>query len=55
MKIVVTGGSGRAVVEMARAEGHQVLSVDRVTPPPRRHRPARGYVCGTGCHQLPGL
>ena len=42
MKIAVTGGSGRigrAVVEMARAEGHQVLSIDRVTPPPGAIQP----------------
>ena len=35
MKIAVTGGSGRigrAVVDMARAAGHQVLSIDRVSP-----------------------
>ena len=37
MKIAVTGGSGRigrAVVEMAAAQGHEVVSIDRVTPPP---------------------
>ena len=42
MKIAVTGGSGRigrAVVEMACAEGHQVVSIDRVTPPPGAVQP----------------
>jgi nucleoside-diphosphate-sugar epimerase len=35
MKLAVTGGSGgigRAVVEMARSQGHQVVSIDRITP-----------------------
>lgn len=36
MKIAVTGGSGRigrAVVDMAHTQGHEVVSIDRVTPP----------------------
>ncbi len=36
MKIAVTGGSGsvgRTVVEMALAEGHSVVNIDRVPPP----------------------
>jgi UDP-glucose 4-epimerase len=36
MKIAITGGSGsvgRAVVEMALAEGHNVVNIDRVAPP----------------------
>jgi nucleoside-diphosphate-sugar epimerase len=35
MKIAVTGGSGRvgkAIVEMALAQGHSVVSIDRVAP-----------------------
>src|SRR5258705_392902 len=35
MRIAVTGGSGRigaAVVSLAVAQGHQVVSIDRVTP-----------------------
>jgi len=42
MKIAVTGGSGRigrAVVEMACAEGHQVVSIDRVSSPPISNQP----------------
>jgi nucleoside-diphosphate-sugar epimerase len=36
MRIAVTGGSGRigrAVVELAVAQGHRVVSIDRVAPP----------------------
>lgn len=36
MRIAVTGGSGRigrAVVDLAIAQGHQVVSIDRVAPP----------------------
>jgi nucleoside-diphosphate-sugar epimerase len=36
MRIAVTGGSGRigrAVVELALADGHSVMSIDRVEPP----------------------
>ena len=38
MRIAVTGGSGRigrAIVSLAVAQGHQVVSIDRVAPPGR--------------------
>ncbi len=39
MKIAVTGGSGgigRAITDMGLNRGHQIVSIDRVTPPERR-------------------
>jgi nucleoside-diphosphate-sugar epimerase len=41
MRIAVTGGSGRigaAVVNLAVAQGHQVVSIDRVAPPAEQAR-----------------
>lgn len=47
MKIAVTGGSGgigRAVTAMALAQGHRVVSVDRVRPAEGAERPGVSFV-----------
>ena len=47
MKIAVTGGSGRVgkgVVEMALAQGHQVVNIDRVSPGNLAGHPNLAYI-----------
>jgi len=47
MKIAVTGGSGRVgkgVVDMALAEGHHVVSIDRVSPGKVTDQPNLTYI-----------
>ena len=47
MKIAVTGGSGRigkAIVEMALAQGNSVVSIDRVKPEDRAHQSNITYI-----------
>jgi UDP-glucose 4-epimerase len=47
MKIAVTGGSGKvgqAIVEMALAQGHSVVSIDRIAPNQNADRPDFQYI-----------
>ncbi len=47
MRIAVTGGSGRigrAVLALALAEGHIVVSIDQVQPAPNEARPNLSFV-----------
>jgi len=47
MKIAITGSSGsvgKAIVEMALAQGHHVVSIDRVAPDKSTDHPALEFV-----------
>jgi nucleoside-diphosphate-sugar epimerase len=47
MRLAITGSTGRvgsAIVDMALADGHSVVSIDRVAPPPGSERPNVTFV-----------